>query len=328
MPAPRKIEGEATSAKGTTMPEFDGVWKEALAALFRHLLRLHRPAEAEQVDWQKGVDALETEIQKMLPASQIGVKRIDKLFKVYLHNGEVRYYHVEVQCWYDSNFEHRVYIYNSVAELFCGDPVDSLIILGDDDPHWLPGSYAWARSCSRKSFTFEPLKLLRWRGKEEELFSSDNPFALFILAHNQVWATEGNDKARAERKLRLLVRGCSLKMSVEYEIDRPVLLRLIDWLLPLPAERNDPIWMQVREFQEGQTMPFVSWFEQQIEKSGERGEIRGLHQGITSVLKVRFGADGEALAAEARKQTTPDWLRQFLAASETGSLDDLRKLLP
>ncbi len=45
------------------MPEFDGPWKEALAALFRHLLRLYRPAEAEQVNWQRGVDSLETEIQ-------------------------------------------------------------------------------------------------------------------------------------------------------------------------------------------------------------------------------------------------------------------------
>jgi hypothetical protein len=221
-----------------------------------------------------------------------------------------------------------VYIYNSVAELFCGDPVDSLIILGDDDPQWLPGSYAWERSCSRKKFEFEPLKLLRWQGKEDELFQSDNPFALFILAHLQVWATEGDDKARAESKLRLLRRGCSLKMNPEDEVDRPALLRLIDWLLPLPRERNAPIWQKIREFQEGQAMPFVSWFEEQIEQAGVQAEVKGLHLGITSVLKVRFGADGEALAAEARKQTAPEWLRQFLAQSETGSLDELRKLLP
>jgi hypothetical protein len=292
--------------------------------LFRHLLRLYRPAAAAQVDWQRGIDSLETEMQKILPASQTGLKRIDKLFKVYLHSGEVRYYHVEIQCWFDDNFEHRVYVYNSVAELHWGDPVDSLIILGDNDPAWLPGSYGWERSCSRKSFTFEPLKLLGWQGKEEELFASHNPFALFILAHNQVWATEGKDEARADSKLRLLIRAASLKMSVEDEVDRPVLLRLIDWLLSLPPERNDPIWQRVRQVQEGQTVAFVSWFEQQIEQA----EIKGLQQGITSVLKVRFGADGEMLAAEARKQTAPDWLRRFLAASETGSLDELRKLLP
>jgi len=314
------------------MPEFDGVWKEALTALFRHLLRLYRPAEAEKVNWQKGTDSLETEMQKLLPASQTGVKRIDKLFKVYLHQGEVRYYHVEVQCWPERDFEYRVYVYNSVAELFCGDPVDSLIVLGDTDPDWLPGGYGWERACSRKSFTFEPLKVLRWRGREEELFSSDNPFALFLLAHLTVWATEGDDEARADGKLRLLVRACSLKMNAEDEVDRPELLRLIDWLLPLPAQRNDPLWQQVRQFQEGQTMPFVSWWEEQIEKAGDeakiKGEVVGLQQGITSLLKVRFGAGGEALAAEVRKQTAPDWLRRFLAESETGSLDDLQRLLP
>jgi hypothetical protein len=122
----------------------------------------------------------------------------------------------------------------------------------------------------------------------------------------------------------LLVRACSLKMSPEEEVDRPVLLRLIDWLLPLPPERNALIWQKVCQLQEGQSMPFVSWFEDQIEQA----EVKGLQQGITSLLKVRFGADGEALAAEARKQTVPDWLRRFLAVSETGSLDELRKLLP
>ncbi len=307
------------------MPEFDGPWKEALTALFRHLLRLYRPAEAAQVDWQRGLDSLETEMQKLLPASQTGVKRIDKLFKAYLHTGEVRYYHVEVQCWVDSDFEHRVYIYSSVAELFCGDPVDSLIVLGDNDPDWLPGGYAWERACSRKDFSFQPLKLLRWRGKEEDLFHSDNLFALFILAHLQAWATESNDEARADSKLRLLLRSCSLKMSAEDEVDRPALLRLIDWLLPLPPQRNDPIWQKIREVREGQTMPFVSWFEEQIEQA----EVKSLHKGIALGLELKFGSDGQALATEVEKQTDLEWLRRFFDAIRPAqSLEDLRKLLP
>jgi hypothetical protein len=91
-------------------------------------------------------------------------------------------------------------------------------------------------------------------------------------------------------------------------------------------------------------MPFVSWFEEQIIKAGEQakiegkiegeikgkieGEIEGLHLGIAPLLKVRFAAADEALAAEVRKQTDPSWLRRFLAESETGSLEELRKLLP
>jgi hypothetical protein len=322
------------------MPEFDGVWKDALGVLFRHLLQLYRPGEAEQVNWETNIESLETEMQKALPASQTGVKRIDKLFKVHLHGDEVRYYHIEVQCWVDRDFEHRIYVYNNVAEQRCGDPVDSLIILGDNDPNWLPTRYGWERSCSRKSFVFEPLKVLHWRGREEELFQSDNPFALFMLAHLQVWATEGDDEARASSKLRLLVRGCSLKMNVEEEVDRQTLLRLIDWLLPLPRERNASVWQQFHGIREGPTMAFVSWFEEQIIKAGEQakiegeikgkieGETEGLHLGIASLLKVRFGAASEALTAEVRKQTAPDWLRRFLAECETATLDELQKLLP
>src|SRR5262249_30922603 len=100
-------------------------------------------------------------------------------------------------------------------------------------------------------FTFQPLKLLRWQGKQEGLVQSHNPFALFILAHLQVWATEGDDQARADSKLRLLLPACSLKMSAEDELDRPVLPRPIERLSPLPPERKNPIWQQVSQFQEG-----------------------------------------------------------------------------
>ncbi len=75
-------------------------------------------------------------------------------------------------------------------------------------------------------------------------------------------------------------------------------------------------------------MPFLSWFEVQFEQAKSTGEVEGLHKGILSLLKVRFGAEGEALAAEARNQADPDWLQRFLAASETASLVELRKLLP
>ncbi len=90
---------------------------------------------------------------------------------------------------------------------------------------------------------------------------------------------------------------------------------------------------QVRQFQEGQSVVFVSWFEEQIqkagEKAGEQGEIKGLHQGIAMGLELKFGADGQALALEVEKQTDLKWLRRFFdAIRSANTLDDLRKLLP
>src|SRR5262245_14169560 len=105
------------------MPEFDGPWKEFLATLFKHALRWYRPEEAKQVNWPRGAESLDSEMQKLLPESVTGVKRVDRFVKVWLHTGDARHYHMEVQCWKEDAFEHRVCVYNNVAEILCGDPV-------------------------------------------------------------------------------------------------------------------------------------------------------------------------------------------------------------
>jgi hypothetical protein len=81
---------------------------------------------------------------------------------------------------------------------------------------------------------------------------------------------------------------------------------------------------QVGLFKEGLLVAFVSWFEQREREI----EANSLLLGITAVLKVRFGAEGGMLRAEVWKETNPEWLRRFLAMSETASLAELQKLLP
>jgi hypothetical protein len=83
--------------------------------------------------------------------------------------------------------------------------------------------------------------LLAWRGKEEELFAHDNPFALFVLAHLLIVPTEGDQEARAEWKLRLWKRTCEHKMEAQ---DRGTLLRRIDGMLLLPQQLNRVVVQQ------------------------------------------------------------------------------------
>ena len=75
-------------------------------------------------------------------------------------------------------------------------------------------------------------------------------------------------------------------------------------------------------------MPFLAWFEEREQKRADEAEAKALRRGIGALLKVRFGAEGETLAAEVLKRQDLEWLRRFLDLSETLPLDELRKLLP
>jgi hypothetical protein len=119
------------------------------------------------------------------------------------------------------------------------------------------------------------------------------------------------------------------------EQDRSTLVRLIDWMLLLPQERNRALLRQFEEWRKENPMPFISVFEQEI--LDQKQEILDQKQqtretclrGIALGLKLKFQAEGQTLFAEVQKQTEIDWLRRFLDRIESAdSIDDLRKLLP
>ncbi len=248
--------------------------------------------------------------------------------------------------WKEVGFEKRVSDYNDIARVYLRHHVVSVAILGDEDPDWKPEVYHWKKSGCELTFTFPLIKLLGWRGKEQELLGHENPFALFVLAHLLILPTQDDEKARADWKLRLWQRACEYTME---EPDRNCLLRLIDWMLLLPQERNRPLLQRFSDWRKENPMPFVSVFEQEIIEQKQKvldqkqqlldqkqqllekdQQVRdNCLRGIALGLKLKFKEQGQTLFAEVQKQTDSEWLRRFLDDIDSAdSLDDLRKLLP
>jgi hypothetical protein len=317
------------------MAETDNPWKTALDELFPLAMRSFLPEDAERVAWYIDYESRETELRPLLVDSQTGTKSVDKLVKLWfrqtdkgevLSEGaeEVEYYHFEVQYRKEDGFEKRMSEYNDVARVHLRQHVIAVAILGDEDPTWLPSVSLWGKSGCSLRFEFRPIKLLDWRGKEQELLQHDNPFALFVLAHVLIVPTQKDEEARAGWKLRLWQRACEHTMEQQ---DLSSLLRLIDWMLLLPTPRNRAVLQQFHTWREKNPMPFVSVFEQEILEQKQQVRDSCL-DGIALGLKLKFGEQGEALLAEVQKQTDLDWLRRFLKSIEpAASLDDLRKLL-
>ncbi len=269
------------------MADYDSPWKEVLDRFFALVVAFLLPRAHEDIDWTEDHESLETELRKVLPESEVGPRRVDKLVKVYRKaTGDPAYLHVEAQMFAEGEFERRMYVYNSKAEQVYNSPIVSVALLGDDRADWRPRHYRFELWGCVKTFTFVSVKLLKWRGKERMLQRHANPFAVFLLAHLQTLATQQDEKKRAEWKERLMRNIVLRKLDAD---DRGEWLRLIDWLMELPRERNRLVWARVRQFlreKEGmvQKWPLSGNSAGSGRKSAQRERLRGLAQreGVSS----------------------------------------------
>jgi hypothetical protein len=94
--------------------EHDSPWKEVIDDLFEAFLSFFFPLIHKAIDFSKGYQFLEKELQKIIKTSKTGRRYADKLVKVYLKNGLERWLliHIEIQGYKEKKFPERMYIYN------------------------------------------------------------------------------------------------------------------------------------------------------------------------------------------------------------------------
>jgi hypothetical protein len=173
--------------------EFDSPWKKIIEHFFKEFMLFFFPQVHDSIDWTRGYDFLDKELQKLIRESITKELRVDKLVKVWLKNGEMSLYiHIEVQAQYDSEFKERMFIYHYRLYDRYGPNVVSLAVLGDDRKNWLPKAYSYEKLGCGMSFHFPIVKLLDYQDKWDELDQSNNPFAIVVKAHLKSLETKWN----------------------------------------------------------------------------------------------------------------------------------------
>jgi hypothetical protein len=147
--------------------------------------------------------------------------------------------------------------------------------------------------------------------------ASPNPFSKVVLAHLKAMQTQNDPASRHAWKIRL-VRGLYERGLGAKDVRE--LFRVIDWLMELPEPLTISFWQDVEKFQEEKRMPFISTPE-------SVAVWRGLHKGIESLLRVRFGSEGLKLMPEISQVLGEEKLTTILHALETAeSPDEVRRL--
>ncbi len=271
----------------------DSPWKEVLEAYFPQAMQFFFPETARIINWNRKHEFLDKEFQQISRKAKQGKRYADKLVKVWGNKGEELWLliHIEIQAKSEKDFEKRMFTYNfRIFDRF-DKPAISLAILCDSSTDWCPDSYGYTYPGTSMDFKFGSVKLLDYQNRMTELEASDNVFANVVMAHLKMQQTQRKPKQRKEWKFSL-IRQIYYKGLGEQDIRN--LYRFIDWVMILPEGLENEFWKELKQFEEEQTMPYITTGERIGYKRGrEDGRQEGRQEGeqalILRLLSRRFG---------------------------------------
>jgi hypothetical protein len=308
--------GKARRQAGT---DYDSPWKEALDRYFEPCMAFFFPQAHVDIDWSRGHEMLDKELQRIVRQAEQGRLYVDKLVKVWLKSGEERWLliHVEVQTWKEGDFPKRMHVYNYRIFDRYDHEVISLAILADGDPAWRPSRYGYGRWGFRTGTEFPIVKLLDYAPQSQALEADPNPFATVVLAHLKALETRRSPADRQTWKVRLVKGLYERGMNPE---DVRQLFRFIDWIMELPEGLERRFWDEITAYQQEKRMPFLTIAERV-------GMEKGLLLGIEACLEVKFDDSGLELMPELREIHDHELLGAVLKAiPKAASPDALRRM--
>lgn len=114
--------------------DFDSPWKAAIEQYFEEFVAFFFPRARAEIDWARGYEFLDRELQQVTRDAEIGRRLADKLVKLWLRDGEEVWMlaHIEVQGQYEPQFPRRLFVYNYRIYDRYRREVVTLTVLGDE----------------------------------------------------------------------------------------------------------------------------------------------------------------------------------------------------
>lgn len=291
--------------------DHDSPWKEALSHRFPEFLALLFPEVHADIDWSRGHDFLDKELQQIVHDAEMGRRYADKLVRAFTRDGVETWVliHIEVQGEPEAAFAERMYVYNyRLFDCYRRDVI-SLAVLADDSPTFRPSGYRRGRWGCDIQFRFPAVKLLDWAtgARWEALETSDNVFALVVMAQIRAKASRDAEERKAW-KFRLL------HLMYDRGYERGVILelfRVIDWMIRLPRELEKALWQEAHALEESTKMAYVT----SVERIGiEKGEAAVLLRLIARKYGEEAVETYRGRIEQADAETLLTWSERILTA--------------
>lgn len=277
----KKIE----SNQKQSFTEHDNAWKDILnKRYFPYFLKFYFPDIYEDIDFNKKFEFLDKEFQRIVKENEIGDKRADKLIKVFLKDGSEQWLliHIEIQGYYEKNFEERLYIYNYRIFDRYNKEVITLAILTDENDKFRPHKYEVKRWGFRLGFEFPIIKIIDFKDKIKNIEKSVNPFAVVTLTYLRLMETKNDNNKKLFWK-KTLVKSLFRKGFTRNDIIE--LYNFIDWIVTLPKDLEIKFRDDIIKFEEAKKMPRITniqkiGFEEGMEKKAIETAIKMLNRNM------------------------------------------------
>jgi len=274
----------------------DALWKSIIESLIDDFLRYFFPDYVDQIDFDRGFEFLDTELQKLIPDNPGKRRHADKLIKVWFLSGaevgllsgaevwllsgvEVWFLiHVEVQGYQDALFAQRMFecIYR-IREKF-QRPVTGLAIYTDWDRTYHLKEYKDVFLGSEVTYKFNTYVLRDH--SPTELANDPNPFAAVMEA-----AWQHLDKPKDDQTLRALKLDLIQRLKAR-KISKKKISLIIDFIKYFAAFTNSEINANFEQdlidlSKTGIPMGLREAILDDVKKQGiEIGEEQGIEKGI------------------------------------------------
>lgn len=298
--------------------EFDSAWKDVIERYFQDFIQFFLPQAHGEIEWKRGFEFLDKELQQVVRDAELGRRLADKLVKVWRTGGEEAWVliHLEIQSQEEANFSERMFVYHYRIYDRYKRRVASIAVLGDERESWRPNQFGYELWGSEVRFRFPVVKLLDYQ-QWSALEASSNPFATVVMAHLKAQETRQVSLDRFEWKLALTRRLYEKGYGRSDVIN---LFGFIDWVMSLPAELEQEFQQQLSQYEEDLRMPYIT----SVERSGIR---QGLLKGIELGLELKFGSEGNSLKPEISRILDVNLLEAILEGLKTSdTLDELRQI--
>jgi hypothetical protein len=281
--------------------DYDSPWKDILERYFGEFMAFFFADAYAGIDWSRGYESLDTELQQVVRDAELGKRLADKLMRVWRQDGEEQWVliHIEIQASYDAGFARRMFIYHYRLFDRYQRTIVSLAVLGDDHPSWRPRQYGTELWGCEILLRFPVVKLTDYNEHWEVLEASVNPFAIMVMAHLKTQATRHDPQARLQWKFQLVKRLYEKGFRREDILE---LFRFIDWLLVLPQGIDKQFRNELAEYEAAMSTPYITSIERLGIQQGERALLR-------RQIQHRFGpALAQQLETLLQKIDDPDHL--------------------
>jgi len=310
--------------------EFDSPWKDVIERYFSDFIQFFLPQAYGEIEWSRGFEFLDKELQQVVRDAELGRRLADKLVKVWRTGGEEAWVliHLEVQSQEETNFAERMFVYHYRIYDRYKRRVASIAVLGDERSSWRPNQFESELWGCEVFFRFPVVKLIDYQQQWSALEDSSNPFATVVMAHLKAQATRLERQDRFEWKLaitrRLYEKGYGRSDVIN-------LFGFIDWVMSLPEELEQQFWQEVRNLEEEKRMPYITSVERIGIQKGIEQSLSQMRQvlleSIELGLELKFGSEGLGIFPEISQIEEVEQLRAIQAGLKTvQTVSELRQI--